>query len=53
MYLDISARNNEDKSIIRFDILTKDIKTISTEFSKYDFVINCTGVIKHLINPAD
>jgi dTDP-4-dehydrorhamnose reductase len=43
----------EDKSIINFDILSHDMKTLSTEFCEYDFVINCTGVIKHLINPAD
>jgi dTDP-4-dehydrorhamnose reductase len=45
--------DKEDKSVINFDIFNHDIKTVSTEFCNYDFVINCTGVIKHLINPAD
>ena len=45
--------DKEDKSVINFDIFNHDIKTVSTEFCKYDFVINCTGVIKHLINPDD
>jgi dTDP-4-dehydrorhamnose reductase len=45
--------DKEDKTVINFDIFNHDIKTVSTEFCKYDFVINCTGVIKHLINPAD
>lgn len=45
--------DKEDKSVINFDIFNHDIKTVSAEFCKYDFVINCTGVIKHLINSAD
>jgi dTDP-4-dehydrorhamnose reductase len=45
--------NNEDKSTIRFDIYDQDIKTIATEFSQYDYVVNCTGLIKHLIDPFD
>jgi dTDP-4-dehydrorhamnose reductase len=47
------TRNIKDKSIRKFDIFDQSLETISTEFSKYDFVINCTGVIRHLINPAD
>jgi dTDP-4-dehydrorhamnose reductase len=43
----------KDNSIIKFDVFNQNIKTISSEFSEYDFVINCTGVIKHLINPHD
>ena len=45
--------NTEDKSIFHFDIYEQDIKTIATEFSAYDYVVNCTGVIKHLIDPFD
>jgi dTDP-4-dehydrorhamnose reductase len=45
--------DNEDKSIIHFDIYEQDIKTIATEFSEFDYVINCTGVIRHLIDPFD
>ena len=45
--------DNEDKSIIHFDIYEQDIKTIATEFGEFDYVVNCTGVIKHLIDPFD
>ena len=47
------TENVEDDSIIKFDVFNQNLKTISSEFSEYDFVINCTGVIKHLINPHD
>lgn len=47
------TENKKDKSIIKFDILDQSLESISTEFSQYDFVINCTGVIKHLIDTAD
>lgn len=45
--------NKYDKSIIKFDIFDQRLETLSNQFGEYDFVINCTGVIKHLINPAD
>ena len=45
--------NKKDKAIINFDIFNQDLNSISAEFSKYDYVINCTGVIKHLINSDD
>jgi dTDP-4-dehydrorhamnose reductase len=45
--------DKEDKSIMNFDIFNHNIETVSTEFCEYDFVINCTGVIKHLINSAN
>jgi dTDP-4-dehydrorhamnose reductase len=47
------TENVKDDSIIKFDVFNQNLKTISSEFSEYDFVINCTGVIKHLINPHD
>lgn len=47
------TENKKDNSIIKFDIFDQNLETISTEFTQYDFVINCTGVIKHLINPTD
>lgn len=43
----------KDNTIIKFDIFDQNLETISTEFSEYDYVINCTGVIRHLIKPAD
>ena len=47
------TENKKDNSINKFNIFDQSLETISTELSKYDFVINCTGVIRHLINPAD
>ena len=47
------TEDKKDKSKIIFDILKESSKSISTEFSRYDFVINCTGIIKHIINPSD
>ena len=47
------SENKKDNSVNKFNIFNQSLETISTEFSKYDFVINCTGVIRHLINPAD
>ncbi len=47
------TENVKDNSVIKFDVFNQNLKTISSEFSEYDFVINCTGVIKHLINPHD
>jgi dTDP-4-dehydrorhamnose reductase len=47
------TENIKDNSIIKFDIFDQNLETISTEFARYDFVINCTGVIRHLIKPAD
>lgn len=47
------TEDKKNKSNITFDILKQNSNSISTEFSGYDFVINCTGIIKHLINPGD
>ena len=47
------TENKKDNAINKFNIFGQNLETISTEFSKYDFVINCTGVIRHLINPSD
>ena len=47
------TENKKDNSINKFNIFNQSLETISTEFSKYDFVINCTGVIRHLINHSD
>jgi dTDP-4-dehydrorhamnose reductase len=47
------TENKKDNSINKFNIFDQSSKSISNEFSKYDFVINCTGVIRHLINPSD
>ena len=41
----------KDKSIYKFDVINQNMKSIESEFSKFDYVINCTGVIKHLIEP--
>ena len=43
------TENKKDNPIIKFDIFDQNLETISTEFTRYDFVINCTGVIRHLI----
>jgi dTDP-4-dehydrorhamnose reductase len=47
------TENKKDNPIIKFDIFDQNLETISTEFTRYDFVINCTGVIRHLIKPAE
>jgi dTDP-4-dehydrorhamnose reductase len=47
------TEDKRDKLNITFDILKQNSYSISTQFSGYDFVINCTGIIKHLINPGD
>ena len=47
------TENNIDKSIIKFDIFDQSLESISTEFTRFDFVINCTGVIRHLIDSAN
>lgn len=43
-------KNDKTKSnIVQFDILDQNQKSLAREFKKFDYIINCAGIIKHLI----
>lgn len=45
--------DNKKNNVIQFDILKHNKKSIADEFEKFDYIINCTGIIKHLIDPMN
>jgi dTDP-4-dehydrorhamnose reductase len=45
--------DNKKNNVIQFDILKQNKRLIADEFKKFDYIINCTGVIKHLIDPMN
>ncbi len=45
--------DNTKNNIIQFDILTQNRNSLVSEFKEFDYVINCAGIIKHLIDQDD
>lgn len=41
---------NSRSNIVQFDILGQDPNSLANEFKEFDYIVNCAGVIKHLID---
>jgi dTDP-4-dehydrorhamnose reductase len=45
--------DNTKSNIIQFDILSQNQNLLAREFKEFDYIINCAGIIKHLIDQTD
>jgi dTDP-4-dehydrorhamnose reductase len=45
--------DNTKSNTVQFDILSQNQKVLASEFKEFDYIINCTGIIKHLIDQDD
>jgi len=43
--------HNSKSNIFQFDILGQNRNSLANEFKEFDYVVNCAGIIKHLIDP--
>ncbi len=45
--------DNSKSNIFKFDILGQNRNSLASEFKDFDYIVNCAGIIKHLIDQND